>query len=245
MTVCDVVVVVVVVASESRGRRSSKSSGRAEALELGATEEPLPRGTTMATHAGIVEQRQGEHDVPYSAYAMKHWEYWLCVTSNSLHGRTPLMANMPRRKHKGAQTLATRTTGLTTCYTAWTVTSIASSPTTRCLQRVGLMKKSDTRPEGVRYWPDVVGSKSYAHREDGYSAPPKVPQRCQCRPRDYPTALRSRGYWFSHTQRRLVKFKTSANVEIPKYSASSALSWRFGTCIASLLQPPVASNRVD
>ena len=107
------------------------------------------------------------------------------------------------------------------------------------------MKKLDTRPEGVRYWPDVVGSKIYAHREGGYSALPKEHQRCQCRPRDYPTALRNREYWFSHTRRRLVKFKTSDSVEIPKYSASNALSWRFGTCSASLIQPTVACNRVD
>ena len=54
-------------------------------------------------------------------------------------------ANTPQRKHKGTQTRSLRVNNgahsLHNMLRSTTVTSIASSPTTCCWQRVGLMKK--------------------------------------------------------------------------------------------------------
>ena len=144
------VVVVVVVASESRGSGRKAKSKSAE-LKPSSLEQPLPsRVTAMATHA-VVEQGQGEHDVPNSAFAIMHW-YCIYALRPPLHwvgccGRqTWRDVNTKAHKHPHYANYAIEgfhNEAHSTCnmLPSTAVASLTSSPTSRCRQRAGLMKK--------------------------------------------------------------------------------------------------------
>ena len=160
----------------------------------------------MATHASMVEQGQGEHDATYSISGICHWYRGYALRPPSRWvGRCARQTrrNVNTKAHKHPHYANNGALSLHNTLRGVTVTSIASSPTSRCRQRAGLMKKMSAGPRApavVQYWShEPTGPKNRPQRGNScrnkYAVPllrrqtfpvmsprdylePKVPSRC-------------------------------------------------------------------
>jgi hypothetical protein len=129
----------------------------------------------------------------------------VCVTTSSSKGRTLLRTKMPRRKHKGAQTLTTpltkRATRLIDNATQHgsDLKSFLSNLSLLATSRTD--EKRETRaPEVVRYWPHVVGLQKLlsAARDHAEASTLLLPPLAKCADVARATiqCLRISGCWF-------------------------------------------------